>query len=309
MTPTPRTGRARLNFVLFSIAAVGAGWLGLALDRAAGEAGSNEVAFSSGEGTLGQLLFILGPAVAGLLLFFLSRDGAGPLGLTLKFEHRTRWFAFATAFYPFATAVVLAGALAVGAATLSVAPDPGQPTFLAAFLAVFAVQLIKNPIEEFAFRGYGTRTAMALGFRGRVVPHLLAGAVWAAWHLPLYLMWTSEADMRLVTSLSAPVYLVLLFAGLMAASLLYGEMRVRTGSIWPGVLMHSMSNAIVTPLLVGGHLGFEGHSDVVFSPVPSAVLMIVLTAATGLFLVTRLSNRTAATPDLAATAAGPVRAR
>ncbi|WP_328471812.1 CPBP family intramembrane metalloprotease [Actinoplanes sp. NBC_00393] len=291
--------RARLNFAIFSIAAIGAGWAGLALDRASGETASNEVAFSNSDGTLGQLIFILGPAVAGLALYFLSRDGAGPLGLTLRFPHRTRWFAFSAAFYPVATVIVVAAALIAGAATFSWAPDPGQPTFLAAFLTVFAVQLIKNPLEEFAFRGYGTRTATALGLPGRVTPHLLVGAVWAAWHLPLYLMWTSEADMRLVTSLSMPLFLPLMFAGLMAAAVLYGEMRIRTGSIWPGVLMHSVCNAVVTPLLIGGHLSFEGHAGVVFSPVASAVLMTVLTAAAGLFLVSRRGRTTATRTDMA----------
>ncbi|MEU4422464.1 CPBP family intramembrane glutamic endopeptidase [Actinoplanes sp. NPDC024001] len=288
----------RINFLLFTIAAVGAGWAGVALDRAGGEAAANEVAFSTSDGTLGQLLFILGPAVAGLLLYFLSRDGAGPLGLTLRFAHRTRWFGFAALFYPLAAAVLLGLGLVAGAATLS----GDAAAFLTAFLTVFAVQLIKNPIEEFTFRGYGTRTAMALGLRGAATPHLLVGAVWAAWHLPLYLVWTSEADMRLVTSLSMPLFLVLLFAGLMAAALLYGEMRVRTGSIWPGVLMHSMSNAIVTPLLVEGYVSFPGHGDVLFSPVASSVLMTVLTAATGLFLISRRPRRAAVPPTLAATA-------
>ncbi|MEV6303376.1 CPBP family intramembrane glutamic endopeptidase [Actinoplanes sp. NPDC051861] len=231
--------RARVNFVLFAAAAIGAGWLGLALDRFTGEDGSNGVAFSESQGTLGQLVFILGPAIAALGLYLLSRDGAGRLGLTLRFASRTKWFALTAAFYPAVSLVAVGSGVAAGAVAWSAEPATGRPTLIAATISVLAVQLIKNPIEEFIFRGYGTRTAAALGLPGRLTPHLLAGAVWAAWHLPLYLVWTSASDMRLVTSLPTALFLPLLFAGLMVAAVLYGEVRMRTGSIWPGVVMHT----------------------------------------------------------------------
>lgn len=117
------------------------------------------------------------------MLYFASRDGAGPLGLTLRFPHRARWFAAATAFYPVVTVV------AVGAG--------------------------------------------------------------------------------------------------LAAALVYGELRVRTGSIWPGVVLHSMTNAIATPLIVNGHLGFTGHADAWFSPIASSIVVMLLFGTAGLFLVSR----------------------
>ncbi|GAA3205041.1 CPBP family intramembrane glutamic endopeptidase [Dactylosporangium siamense] len=276
--------RARRNFVLFTVAVVGAGWLGVAADLAAGTDLANDAAFSDSGGTPGMLLFILGPVIAAVVLHFASRDGAGPLGLTLRFPHRTRWFAAAALLYPVITAVSVGAGVAVGAVTFS---WTGDAPLIAAFLTVFAVQVIKNPLEEFIFRGYGTRTAMALGLPGRLAPHLLVGVVWSAWHLPLYLMWTSAADLRLVTSLSWPLFLVLMFAGLTVAAVLYGEMRVRTGSIWPGVVLHSVTNAIATPLVVDGHLGFSGHADALFSPVASSVVVTVLLGAAGLLLVSR----------------------
>jgi membrane protease YdiL (CAAX protease family) len=279
--------RARLNFVLFAVAAIGAGWLGVALDRATGAGGPNEVAFSNTDGTLGQLVFILGPAIVALGLYFFSRDSAGPLGMTLRFGGRTRWLVLSAAFYPAVTIVALAAGAAVGAVSFH-----GEPAaFAGAFLTVLLVQLLKNPIEEFIFRGYGTRTALALGLPGVWTPHLLAGAVWAAWHLPLYLVWTSAAGMRLVTSVSMVLYLPLLFAGLMLASVVYGEVRRRTGSIWPGVLMHSVANAVTTPLLLDGYVTFAGNSDLLFSPVPSAVLVMILTGVAGLILTGRLTKR------------------
>ena len=72
----------------------------------------------------------------------------------------------------------------------------------------------------------------------------------------------------------------------------YGELRVRTGSIWPGAALHSMSNAVVTPLIVNGHLRFDGHADVLFSPVPASIMTMLLFGATWLLLTSRRGART-----------------
>ena len=177
--------RARINFALFSIVAIGGGWLFVALDHATGElTGTGSTTSTSGT-TGGQGLWILVPALTALALYFLNRDGAGPLGFTLRFANRTRWFTFALLLFPVAVAL--------------------------------------------------------------------------------------------------PVFL----AGIVALAALYGEMRVRTGSIWPGVVLHTVSNALVTPLLINGHLRFEGHGDVLLSPVPSSVVSILLFGGTGLFLMRR----------------------
>jgi hypothetical protein len=64
------TGRARLNFTIFTLAVVGTGWLGVAVDRAAGTETATGTATSSGSGTTGMLFFLLGPLVAVPLLHF-----------------------------------------------------------------------------------------------------------------------------------------------------------------------------------------------------------------------------------------------
>jgi membrane protease YdiL (CAAX protease family) len=286
-TTTPRPTRARFNFAVFSLGAVGAGWLGVALDQASGVDLANGVALSNSSGTTGQAVFILGPALLALGLYRFSRDGAGPLGFTLQFPHRARWFGIAAVLYPAITVVVVGTGLATGMAALSASASPGKPAYLNAFLMIFAIQVVKNIVEEFIFRGYGTRTAMALGLRGAALPHLLVGVVWALWHLPLYLMWTSDRDLRLITSLPWPLFLPLLVVGVVATSLVYGELRIQTGSIWPGVLLHTMCNAVATPLLAHGHLTFRGHGDVLASPVPSAIATMLLFGVTGLFLLRR----------------------
>ncbi|MFC3818817.1 CPBP family intramembrane glutamic endopeptidase [Planomonospora venezuelensis] len=278
--------RARINFAVFSAVAVGGGWLFAAMDRATGEAvGTGSVTSTSG-GTNGQGLWIAVPALTALALHFLSRDGAGPLGLTPRFAGRVRWFGFAAGFSLVTTAVAVAAPAATGVATFSAAPSAGAPSLPVAFATTLGFLVVKNLLEEFIFRGYGTRTAMALGLRG-VAPHLLVGLVWGLWHLPLYTVWMSQEDFRRSTSLPWALYLPFFFAGIMALSVLYGEMRVRTGSIWPGVVLHTVSNALVTPLLLNGHVSYEGHGDALFGLAPNSVVSVLLFGGAGLLLLHR----------------------
>ena len=86
---------------------------------------------------------------------------------------------------------------------------------------------------------------------------------------------------------------------MVATSLVYGELRVQTGSIWPGVLLHTMCNAVATPLLANGHLTFSGHGDVLASPIPSAIVTMLLFGVIGLLLLRRRTKVVAqSTPAL-----------
>lgn len=288
--PLDRPGRALrrtwINFVVFAVVVIGSGWLFVALDRATGEiTGTGSVTSTSGS-TSGQGLWILVPALAALALYFLSRDGAGPLGLTLRFAHRTRWAAFCVAVLPAIGLLIILAGMAAGVTSFASAPAPGKPALLVAILSTLPFLLVKNVIEEFIFRGYGTRTAMALGLSG-AKPHILVGTVWALWHLPLYLVWMPPADMRAATSLPWLLFLPMFLLGTIALGIVFGEIRVQTGSIWPVVLMHTVINAIATPLLINGHLTFTGHSDALFQPIPNALISMILTAGLGLYLLRR----------------------
>ncbi|WP_171074252.1 CPBP family intramembrane glutamic endopeptidase [Nonomuraea basaltis] len=285
----PSRLRTRVNFAVFAAVAAGGGWLFAALDRATGQlAGAADTTSASGS-TPGQGLWLLVPALTALGLHFLSRDGAGPLGLTLRFPGRARWFAFAVALFPAAVALCVALAAATGAATFSLAPAQGEPALFEAFATALGFLLIKNVLEEFIFRGYATRTAVALGLPG-IAPHALVGVLWGLWHLPLYLVWMRPADFAATTSLPWSWYLPTFFAGMVALAVLYGVMRVRTGSIWPGVALHTVSNALATPLLLNGHLRLDGHADAWFGIAPNSIASMLIFGGLGLCLYRRSSS-------------------
>lgn len=206
------------------------------------------------------------------------RDGAGPLGLTLRFPHQLRWFALALAVS--VPVVIIATGVLSGTVSFSLSA-PGKPSLVAGVGAVLGFLLVKNTLEEFIFRGYATRTAMALGLPG-IAPHLLVGAVWATWHLPLYLVWMSQDQYEATTTLPRAIYLPMLCLGALAVATTLGELRVQSGSIWPGVILHTLSGALAAPLLTDSHLTFRGHSDALFSPNANSIASTVAFGLVGI---------------------------
>lgn len=93
-----------------------------------------------------------------------------------------------------------------------------------------------------------------IGWRGLLVPELakitsfrntslISGAVWTIWHLPLILF----SDYSLPGT--PRWYSVLMFAILvMSISVIFSDLRIRSGSLWTAVLMHSSHNVFVQSL-------------------------------------------------------------
>ena len=79
----------------------------------------------------------------------------------------------------------------------------------------------------------------------RLLGPVLVGVIWTSWHLPfLRELWvhTSEGLIMLV-----PCFIL----GTSVFAVVYGEIRIRTGSVWPAVLMHWTGNTIANTLLAG----------------------------------------------------------
>jgi hypothetical protein len=278
------------SFALFALVTAGFGWLWVLLDRATGAAVGTGNATSAG-GTAGQGLWILAPVVTALGLGLglpagQGRHRGGGLGLSPRFAGQGRWYALAVAF-PISTAAVLllAGAL-TGTLTLRWTPTAGAPGPIGAVSAVLPFLAVKNVLEELVFRGYGTPAAIRLGLPGPW-PHLLVGAVWGLWHLPLYLVWMSQADYRSTTSLPLAVYLPMFCGGTLAMAVPFGELRLRTGSIWPGVLLHTVAGGLAVGLLTGGNLTLTCAGDALFSPNANSIGSTLLFAVAGVALLRR----------------------
>ncbi|MEP7357788.1 MAG: CPBP family intramembrane glutamic endopeptidase [Anaerolineales bacterium] len=279
-SPTKSNAHTIRNLIIFVVGVVVLPWLGWALDMGRGADPHNQ------QNSLGWLLFIISPLVMSLLLRTVGGSGWKDAGLKPAFKGNGKWYAFSILFHPVISLLILLAGFALG---LVVIPDQsvtklalvGQATVLAILPA-----LVKNIFEEFGWRGF-LEPKIQLVVRNPLLGHGLVGLVWFVWHLPYYLVLLDPAAIRSVAPLGLAVFLPLTLAGLVTAALVYGEIRLLTGSIWPAVLMHVGGNVLIGALLEQKYFSLPGRAEVFMSPGWSSVLSSVLFAAVGLWLYRR----------------------
>jgi len=262
------------NPAIFAVAAVSAGWVGHWLDGVAGGA--------PGESP-GQLLWVAAPLLTVLVLRVFAGDGWADSGLRPGFSRNAAWYLFSVACFPVCTALILLAGMASGRVSVSGFSWSGSVMFLRLVSLSLVPSFIKNIFEEFAWRGYMAPKVSATGVPD-LACHLLVGLVWAAWHIPYYLFFLDRTAFAAYTPLGLPLFIAMMFAGLLPLSVVYGELRLLTGSVWPAVLLHTVSNAVADPLFQHAYLRIDPGADIQFSPGPGSVISILLYSAIGLGL-------------------------
>ncbi len=107
------------------------------------------------------------------------------------------------------------------------------------------------------------------------VAHVVVGLIWGVWHFPylsVIMPYPTESMATLI-----PRFL----AGAIAASIVYGEIRIATDSVWPAWLMHTVGAAFVGPLILQDFIQVASGTEFVVAPVVEGGLMIVLLTLIG----------------------------
>lgn len=91
--------------------------------------------------------------------------------------------------------------------------------------------------EEFGWRGY-LLPKMLSEIPSRIKASIAVGFIWAFWHYPLIIMGGYGAAGNLALTLPLFTILVLLL------SIITGELRVRSRSVWPASWFHSVHNTM-----------------------------------------------------------------
>jgi uncharacterized protein len=228
------------------------------------------------------LAHMLTPLLATLvMLFVVTRDGAKgdgnlPLGLT-RSGHQMWGLAL---LLPLPILAISYGlAWASGVTAFAAPTDSGWiPDLLINLVINFLIITLFVISEEVGFRGYLLPRLQELGGKQAII---LSGFLHGVWHLPLILLtpfYLAEGN-RLLT---VPLFLLLLTA----AGAIYGTLRVATGSLWPGVILHGAFNVFLglftTLTVMQSPLGFYLVGE-------SGVLTLVLTAVVAFWLMQRWS--------------------
>jgi len=186
----------------------------------------------------GFLLWGIAPLASCLIVRAVTRDW-GDLGIRPRFRTHWPWYGVSLLSYPAAIAL----ALGLGAAQ-NVVRFQGftWPAFTQAFLPALVLYFVFAAFEEFGWRGYLAPKMYSLGLNV-FLAHALVAVLWASWHLP-YIRFLSA-----YSSEGLGAYLPRFYLGCYAFTLVYGEIRLRTRSVWPAVAMHWFGNSIANPLV------------------------------------------------------------
>ena len=256
------------RLVVFSVVVLGSGWIGLLVDDALGAAHSMK-----GQGSL---VWIMTPLLVGAVLA-LSDPSLRRSYAVSWLPGRLRAYGVAIGVFPLSFVVAIAVGWAAGWLT---------PAGLGAFGGVVAANavgtVLKNVAEEGAWRGYLTP-----GLLRRRLPDpavwLVVGVVWGAWHLPYYLWFLDESLIRSVYDVPPIIFALIAVPVTICWVPLFTELRILSGSIWPGLIAHSIANLSQIPLTLGG-LPIKPGWGLLVSPmvgiIPNA---IVLAAGLGLW--------------------------
>jgi membrane protease YdiL (CAAX protease family) len=264
------------NLIIFSTISLAAGWIGAWVNTV--------VPSPSLQESLGILVFIMFPFLAVFLLRGLGGDGWKDFGLRLNLKGNWGWYLLSLLMYPASILLTLGLGAVFGAVSFDGLRSQGFGALLSAIGLGFAMSLMKNIGEEFAWRGYLTPRFKALGL-GDFANHMLTGVIWGLWHVPYWLFMLRPAIINEYSSLGVTGFVVMGLVGIFPTALIYGELRMKTDSLWPAFLAHNAINALSPQLVMMGFVSLKPNSELILSPGLDGLLMMAFSWILGIWML------------------------
>lgn len=271
--------RTKRNLIIFTVSVLGIGTLARLVEPFTLQPGSEP-----GAAGLGQLIWLVAPLLIVLLLRTFAGDGWSDMGLRPNFRGNGFWWLVSILIFPVGiTLSVMLGGL-FGGLELNMNMFS---IFVAMLLPAFISASFKNIFEEFTWRGYLAPKVYSLNMN-IWLSHAIVGLIWGAWHLPfVYAFWPYLTPDMLW------YFVPFLLIGTISQSVVYGEIRLATNSVWPAWIMHTIGNTFGNTLILSGLIQFTSGRELWFTPGAEGVISIILMFAIGYWLHERRKKITA----------------
>ncbi len=178
------------------------------------------------------------PAIGAIVVRkWVTREGFADAGLSLNIRREWRYYLFAL-LYP---VIIVPATLILAFIASAERPDFSSLTVMS-LLQMIIIAIVSTPIvwgEEFGWRGY---LQVRLFAEKPLWSAVVTGLIWGVWHYPMILMGYLFSG--------NPLGLLLYPINMIFTSIIYGWLRLRSGSVWSASLAHATGNTIINPLLV-----------------------------------------------------------
>lgn len=227
---------------------------------------------------LGMLIWIISPLLFAILITLFTDRKWSDFSVNFKRNSSGFWWGITLLIYP----VVFTVTNSVGLITGDITCNPQNfPMFFDVLLATLIFSSVKNIFEEFAWRGYlAPKVYREKG--NRYVQHLFVGLVWGIWHIPfLNMFWPYVNDTNYL------IFVTFFLLGTISQSIVYGEIRIKTESVLPAWLMHTIGSIFGTAFLTGGILNISSGYEMIYSSGTDSIIGSIIMLITGIFLVNK----------------------
>jgi len=196
-----------------------------------------------------NLIFLLTPMVGALITRYIYKRNVKDLGWKLMMtEAHPRWWQWKNSRYltlGYALPLLIGGVV-FGITWMIVSGSYSTDDSASEVLVGFAIAATGGVLFNVVLF-----IAEEVGWRGFLFPELtkltnfpiaavITGLIWASWHYPLIFFAPDVFDFgELPLGFAVPMFTIVLIA----VSVVLGWLRLKTGSIWPGVVAHGSHNS------------------------------------------------------------------
>ena len=264
------------NIIIVALFTVGGGWLGIWLNNITGNT-------MPPMQSLGALIWLTTPALSGILLRAIGGDGWKDSGFGLNLISGWKWYLIGILVYPLAALLTFGLGALLGIVSTDGFAAQGFGAYLSVAGIMFVGSLMKNLFEEFAWRGYLTPRLEAAKIHP-LMNHFIVSLLWMTWHLPYYYYYLDRALLESALTTSIPVFLITGYIVMFPTSILFGELRLLSKSVWPVFILHNIINALSMPLLMNGFIKVNGPLGFVFTPTNEGIITSIMFGVAGWML-------------------------
>lgn len=246
------------NVIIFAILSTLCGWIGYVVDKVTGQAHYENIGTEIGSGFLGMLIWLVTPLICTIFLRSFGGDGWKEAGFSIHFKNNKKLYLVGFLVYLLVTMIVrFLGLVAQGIRVTDVKVE--FTAYLGILLTQIGTQFIKNIFEESVWRSYLTNQLIELKLSDLKL-YLLVGFIWWIWHLPYIMKFLSEREIQNTLPVGRLTFFLIGMITVACWMVMYTEIFRLTKSAWSLVIMYTMEDAVINPLLLLGFVSVEKSS-------------------------------------------------